>query len=173
MKKLSTIIILLACVSLITVSVSASPQLDRSRRRASIRPDTGRILNVLKAKQDELEITDEQLNKIEELTIKMEDKTVEIKNDLAKIQLELRRELRDREERDYDQLKSLITQSANLRADMIINRMKLKDEINHVLTEEQITALKDMFKKALARRRILNRRDELQRNPDQRRSLRK
>jgi Spy/CpxP family protein refolding chaperone len=172
MKKLAAIAILFAGILLFTASVSASPQMNLLRNRAFVRPDTGRLLAVIKARHEELEITDEQLNKIEELTVKIEDLILKAKNELANIRLELRRQLRNREERDYEKIKSLISQSADLRADMLINRMKLKNDITNVLSNEQLTALKDMFKKTLLRRRLLNRRNYIQRNPNLRRPIR-
>jgi len=173
MKKLTTIAALFTGILLFTASATAAPQMNRLRNRPALRPDTGRFLAVIKASQEELNITDEQLNRIEELTFEMEDVTLKARNDLATIHLQLRRQLRNKENRDYEKIKSLINRSSDLRADMLINRMKLKDDINNILTSGQLEALKDMFKKNLLRQRLLNRRKELQRNPEQRRPIRK
>jgi len=173
MKKITTTAVLITGILLFTASATAAPQMNRLRNRPALRPDTGRFLAVIKARQEELNMTDEQLNRIEELTFKMEDVTLKVRNDLATIQLELRRQLRDKGDRNYEKIKSLIDQSSDLRADMLINRMKLKDDINSILTSEQLEALKDMFQKNLLRQRLLNRRKELQRNPETRRPIRK
>jgi len=173
MKKLVTIPILFAVSLLFTESISASPQTNFPRNRASVRPYTGRLLALLKARRGELEITGEQLNKIKDLIETMKDKTLETRNEVTKIQLELRRQLRNRESRDYEKIKSLISQTSNLRSNLLINRMILRDDINNILTSNQLTALKDIFRKTFLRRRLLNRRDQLQRNPDLRKPIRR
>jgi len=94
----------------------------------------------------------------------MEDKALKLKSDIASTQLELKRTIRDRENRDYEKIKSLFVKSAELRADMVINRMTLRDDIRNILTPEQRAALKEMGKKAPLVRRFMKRRAPFQRD---------
>jgi len=163
MKKTTTIIILSMGFFLFAAGLSASPQMTRLKNRDFMRPDPEKLLDVLKARQDEFKITDEQMKKIEELTFQMEDKELKLKSDIASTQLELKRTIRDRGNRDYEKIKSLLVKSAELRADMVINRMTLRDDIRNILTPEQLAALKEMGKKAPLVRRFMKRRAPFQR----------
>lgn len=165
MKKITTIITLSISFFLFAASVSASPQMNRPGNRHIMRPDPERILDVLKTKQDALKLTDEQLNKIEELTFAMEDKAVKLRSDIASTQLELKRQMRYMENRDYGKIKSLLMRSAELRADIVLNRMTLREEIKNILTPEQRTALKETARQVMRPRRFMERRELLQRNP--------
>ena len=165
MKKITTVITLTIGLFLFAASVSASPQMTRPGNRHILRPGPERLLDVLKTKQGELKLTDKQLNKIEELTFAMEDKAVKLRSDIASTQLELRRQMRDMENRDYEKIKSLLMRSAELRADMVLNRMTLREEITNILTPEQRTALKETARPVMRTRRFMERRELFQRNP--------
>jgi Spy/CpxP family protein refolding chaperone len=164
MKKFSTFAFLIMSFFLSAVHSFALPQMNPPSYRPIMRSDTGRLLAVLKAKQEELKITDEQMNKIEQLTFKTEDMLLEFRNKTASLQLELRRQIQNNENMDYEKIKSLITQSAELRADSIITRMKLRNDIKNILTKEQFTTLKGMIKDILMHRRLLERRYQPERN---------
>ncbi len=164
MKKTTTITILSLGFFLFAATLSASPQMTRLRDRGLMRPDSERLLNVLKEKQDEFKITDEQLEKIAELTFQMEDKALKLRSDIAHTQLELRRQMREMENRDYEKIKSLFLKSAELRADMVINRITLRDDIKSILTPEQSAALKEMARQAQPARRFMERRAPFRRD---------
>jgi Spy/CpxP family protein refolding chaperone len=171
MKKLTVIALFVSGILLLAANASASPQMDRSRNRFDVGSNPGRLLAFVKANQEELEVTDEQLAKIEEMTFKMEEMTVKQRNEMANIQLELKRQIRDREKRDYEKIKSLLTQSAELRTDLIVNRMKLRDEIRNILTSEQLTELKEIARNKLVQKRFVMRRDVMRKNFRQERPL--
>jgi Spy/CpxP family protein refolding chaperone len=163
-KKTTTIIILFLGFFLFAAGVSASPQMNRRSGRYLMRSNTERLLDVLKARQDEFKITDEQIKKIEELTFHMEDKALKLRSDIASTQLELRRQMRDVDNRDYEKIKSLMVKSAELRADMFKNRMTLRDDIRNILTPEQRAAIKEMASKAQPARRFMKRRAAVRRD---------
>ena len=165
MKKINTLITLSIGLFFFAASVSASPQMTRPGNRHIMRTGPDRLLDVLKTKQNELKITDEQLDKIEELTFAMEEKAIKLRSDIAGAQLELRRHMRDMENRDYEKIKSLLMRSAELRADMALNRMALREEITNILTPEQRTALKETVNQAIRARRLMERRELIRRNP--------
>ena len=102
----------------------------------------GRLLAILYSRQDELKITDNQLEKIKSLTLKMEEDMIQSKNDMNTQQFELKKLMMERGNRDYEKIKSLMRKTSDLRQEMFIQRMKNRDEILNVLTEEQQEALK-------------------------------
>jgi hypothetical protein len=110
-------------------------------QRGLIGQRQGRLLAILYARQDELKITDNQLEKIKSLTLKMEEDMIQYKNNMNSQQFELKKLMLDRENRDYEKTKSLMSRTSDMRHDMFIQRMKNRDEILNVLTEEQQKAL--------------------------------
>lgn len=113
----------------------------------------GRLLAILYARQDELKITDEQLEKIKSLTLKMEEDMIQSKNDMNIQQFELQKLMIERKNRDYEKIKSLTSKTSGIRQDMFIQRMKNRDEILNLLTEEQQEALKTGYRTFASQRR--------------------
>jgi hypothetical protein len=113
----------------------------------------GRLLVILYARQDELKITDEQLEKIKSLTLKMEEDMIQSKNDMNTQQFELKKLMMERKNRDYEKIKSLMSKTSDMRHDMFIQRMKNRDEILNLLTEEQQETLKTEYRNFASQRR--------------------
>jgi len=113
----------------------------------------GRLLAILYARQDELKITDEQLEKIKSLTLKMEEDMIQSKNDMNIQQFELQKLMMERKNRDYEKIKSLTSKTSSIRQDMFIQRMKNRDEILNLLTEEQQEALRIGYRNFASQRR--------------------
>ncbi len=113
----------------------------------------GRLLAILYARKDELKITDNQLEKIKSLTLKTEEDMIQSKNDMNTQQFELKKLMMDRGNRDYEKTKSLMRRTSDMRQDMFIQRMKNRDEILNVLTEEQQEALKTGYRNFASQRR--------------------
>ena len=133
------------------------PALDRQHPASQFtRPRPGGLLTILKAKQQELDVTDEQLARIEELQGKLEKLAVEHRNAQNTRRLELKQSLRDQENRDFDSLKTMLLETAQARVDFRITQLQMKDQISDVLTAEQKDALKQM-----ERHRIEQRRDSI------------
>ena len=122
-------------------------------QRGTMGQRQGRLLAILYARQDELKITDEQLEKIKSLTLKKEEDMIQSKNDMNTQQFELKKLMMERKNRDYEKIKSLMSKTSDMRHDMFIQRMKNRDEILNLLTEEQQEALKTGYRNFASQRR--------------------
>ena len=141
-KQRSAILILAIGLSLTASSVAAQARFGQRRGPAFMRGGQGGILFVLKAKQTELSITDEQLDKIKELMLVQEEKALKYRNAQGELGLELRKVMMDREDLDYEKLKQVLSRQSDIRNDMFIENLKGRDAIKSVLTPEQQQALK-------------------------------
>ena len=167
MRKSTPALLIVAGLLALTGAVSASSQMGQRglsftksrpgvgqiQKRGIIRPRSAGLLMVLQARQEELNITNEQLDKIKDLTLKMEEKRVEQQNALNSRRLEQKRLMMDRENLDYHQLKALLLKNSESKLDLMIDRMRLRDEIEAVLTPEQKEALKVMGRDRMGQRR--------------------
>lgn len=151
--------------SFFAVSVSTAfaqpPQRIARARRMFDRPQY-RILGVLKANQEELNITDDQMEQIQNLVLSFREKSLKMQNENRLRRLELQKMMLDRENLDYDKIKAILSESSVVRNEMFIERLKLRDEINSVLTPEQRDALKDKARES-RRGRVRDLRDRMQR----------
>ncbi|MFA9454612.1 MAG: Spy/CpxP family protein refolding chaperone [Candidatus Aminicenantaceae bacterium] len=148
------------------------PGMGQVQRRGLRRARSGGILMALEARQEELNITDEQLDKIKELSLKLEEKRVEQQNSLNTQRLEQRKLMMDRENLDYDRLKDLLLKNSESKVDLMIDSMRLRDQIDTVLTPEQKDALKDMGRDRMDQRRSFTRSRDPRRDSRPRRSRR-
>ncbi len=123
----------------------------------------GGILMVLKDRQKELNITDDQLDKIKALMDSSAEKMVEMQNANNLNQLELRKLLQDKENLDYAKIKATLSKSASNRNEMFILKLKTRDEISNILTPDQREALKEMGKDRMRDRRMFPRGERFQR----------
>ena len=71
----------------------------------------------------------------------------------------------DRENIDYGQIKSAFVKAAEHKADMFISRLKLREEVNKILTPEQQDALKSMRVESFKERRDFRGRRGFDRQP--------
>jgi len=101
-----------------------------------------RILAVLKARKTELKITDEQIGKIEGLLTAFQKKQIQVRSEADLRKLELGKLLRDKDSRDYAKIKALMAKASALRQDMVIEGMKLRDQVMNILTPAQKEAIK-------------------------------
>jgi Spy/CpxP family protein refolding chaperone len=139
-----------------------------------------RIIRVLKSHQEELKITEDQLKAIEDLTYSFEEKRIEARSESSKNRLELRKLMQDRGNVDYAKLKEALSKASEHKHDMVIDGLKLKDEIDKVLTLEQKEALKSMRQERIKNRRDIHERgtgradrERKQRPPLNRRQIKK
>jgi len=149
----------------------AQPQGKMTRGKGMIHRSPSRVLHVLKTHQKELNITDSQLEKIKNLIFSFEEKTIQMKSDGRLQRLELRKLLEDRENQNYEKIKAALSKASNIRNDMFIERLKLREEIENILTPEQRDAMKEMRKERLKGRRLFQRGDRFQRFPQFRRRM--
>lgn len=166
MKKGLIFSVIVSVAVLFTASSFAQPFQGMRRGHQGhkmMRHAPGRILMVLKANQKELNITDDQLEKIKNLMDSSAEKMVEMENSNNLTQLELKKLLQDRENLDYAKIKATLSKASSNRHDMFIQRLKARDEINNILTPEQHDALKEMGKDRMKDRGFFPRGERFQR----------
>jgi len=169
MKKGMTFFVIFSVLILFIASSFAQPFRGMRRGEGLMKRSPARILFVLKAKQKELKITDSQLDKIKNLVFSFEEKMIQMRSNCSLQRLELRRLLQDRENLDYEKMRAALSKSSNSRQDIFIERLKLRNEIQNILTPEQREAMramrKDMREDRPRGRRLFQRGDRLQRFP--------
>lgn len=171
MKKGMTSCVVFSVMILFAAGAFAQLQGKMMRGKGMIHKSPSRILHVLKANQKELNITDSQLEKIKNLVFSFEEKMIQMKSDGSLQRLELRKLLEDRENQNYEKIRATLSKASNIRNDMFIERLKLRDEIGNILTPEQRDALKAMQKDRLKERRPFQRGDRFQRFPQFRKRM--
>jgi Spy/CpxP family protein refolding chaperone len=175
MKKALTVFSIFAVVGLFVVDGFAQSFQGRRPGRTQMNRSSTRMLRVLKAQQEELNITEDQLKAIEDLTYSFEQKRIDARSEASKQRLELRKLKQDRENLDYAKLKETLSKASAHRHDMMIDGLKLRDEIGKILTPEQKEALKSMqqerFKDRREALRQSGRRGRMQRPPLNRRPI--
>lgn len=144
MKKIITALAVLSVVLLFTADGFAQHRPGMGRGKAHMQRSPSRILHVLKAQQEELKVTDDQLKKIENIVFSFEEQQIAMKSQADSNRLEMKKLMSDKDNIDYDQVKSAFVKAAEHRAEMFISRLKLHDEVKMVLTPEQQEALKSM-----------------------------
>lgn len=141
--------------------------------KRGMRPERqGPILHMLKANQEELKLTDSQLDKIKTLALEKEELQLKCRNELNLQRLEMKKLLLDRENLDYAQLKSQMTKSSELRTTMFIEGLKTRDKINSILTPEQQQVLKNKRGNMLRSKRFSDRMGRMNRGSHLNRTMR-
>ena len=161
MKKILTATLIFSFLILSVIVVFAQPAQRMPRANRMFDRPQLRILSVLKANQEELKITDDQMEKIQNLVFSFREKSLKMQNESEMSRLELQKLMLDRENLDYDKIKAILSKSSAVRNEMFIERLKLREEIHNVLTLEQRNALKDMTRAGI-RSRVHDLRDRMQ-----------
>jgi Spy/CpxP family protein refolding chaperone len=146
MKKTLTTAVIISAVFLFTASSFAQPFQMEKRGHGFMKQSPGRIVRVLEAKQDELKITDKQLDQIKNLVFSFEEHAVKMGNANNLKHLELKKLLQDRENLDYKKIKVVLSELSDSKQEMFITRLQLREEIQSILSPEQREALKEMWK---------------------------
>lgn len=165
MKKGMTFFVIFSVLILFIASSFAQPFRGMSRGEGLMKRSPARILFVLKAKQKELKITDSQLDKIKNIVFSFEEKMIQMRSKSSLQRLEMRRLLQDRENLDYEKIRAALSKSSNSRHDIFIERLKLRNEIQNILTPEQREAMSSIREDRLRGRQFFQRGDRLQRFP--------
>lgn len=165
MKKSVTFSIIFSTAILFATSSFAQPFRGMSREDGLMKRFPTRILFVLKANQKELNITDSQLEKIKNLVFSFEEKMIQMKSNSSLQRLEMRKLLQDRENQDFEKIRAALSKASDFRNDMFIERLKLRKDIENILTPEQRDAMKAMKKDKLRGSREFQRGDRLQQFP--------
>lgn len=158
MKKGMTIFIIFVVVILFAASSFAQPRQRMMRGKALMGRSHTRILTILKAKQEELKVTDDQIVKITNLVFSFEEKMIQMRSNSSSQRLELKKLMQDRENLDYEKIRAALSEASKARADIFIEGLILRNEIQKILTPEQRDTLKAMGRDQLRRRRGLSQR---------------
>jgi len=145
MKKGMTVAVIFSVLVLFVASDFAQPQRGMMRAKRTFDRSPHRILAVLKANQKELNITDEQIEQIQNVIFSHQEKAIQMENESALQRLELQKLMQDRENLDYEKIKSVLSESSATRQEMFIQRLKQREEISKILTPEQQEALKALM----------------------------
>lgn len=170
MRKAARISIVLSTVIVFAVSAFSQPMGFR-RGRGLAKRSPAKILWVLKAKQKELNVTEEQLEKIQNLVFSFEEKMIQMRSQNATERLNLKKLMQDRENLDYDKIKAVLAKMSSNRQNMFIERLKLREDIQNVLTPEQREALKKATQEMLKKARFFQRGKRMWRFPGMRRHI--
>lgn len=175
MKKTLTVLSIFMLVGLFSMDSFAQDFYGRRMGRTHMSSSPSRILRVLKANQEELEITDEQLKAIEDLAYAFKERMIDARGLASKQRLELQKLMQDRENLDYAKLKEALSKASEHKHNMLIEGLKLRDEIDKILTPGQKEALKSMRKERYRDGREAlrqgGRRGRMQRSPLYRRQI--
>jgi Spy/CpxP family protein refolding chaperone len=161
MKKVLTLTLIFSFLTLSVAIVFAQPPQRMTRARRTFDRPQNRILAVLKANQNELNITDDQIEQVQNLVFSFQEKSIKMQNENSMSRLELQKLMQDREDLDYDKIKAVLSKTSAARNEMFIEGLKLREEVNNVLTPEQREALKEKTRKGM-RSRALSLRDRMQ-----------
>jgi Spy/CpxP family protein refolding chaperone len=165
MKKAMTVFAILSFVLLFAAHSFSQPDQRMDQAKSRMLRSPSRILFALKAHKEELKLTDDQIKQIEDIVFSFEEQEIAMRSQADSDRLAMRKLMADRENIDYDQIKSAFIKAAEHRADMFTARLKLRDEVDNVLTPEQRDALKFMRKERLEDRRDFRRQREFDRLP--------
>jgi Spy/CpxP family protein refolding chaperone len=146
MKKGLTVFVIFSVIVLFSVSSFAQPFQGRRVGKKMVDRSPVKIHLLLKAKQEELNITDDQLNKIDDLVYAFKEKKINARSEGDLHRLEIKKILSDRENLDYNKIKEALSKASASRNEMFIAGLKLRDDIRNVLTPEQQEALKTLAK---------------------------
>jgi Spy/CpxP family protein refolding chaperone len=161
MKKILTVSLIVSFLALSVAVVFAQPQQRMNRARRTFDRPQNRILGVLKANQEDLGITEEQIEQIQDLVFSFKEKSLKMQNESSLSRLELQKLMQNRYNLDYDKIKAILSKTSAVRNEMFIQGLKLREEINNILTPEQREALKEMGRKGM-RSRTRDLRDRFQ-----------
>jgi Spy/CpxP family protein refolding chaperone len=165
MKKAFTAFVVLSVVFLFAADGFAQPDQRMGPGKARMQRSPSRILFALKAHQEELNVTEDQLKQVENIVFSFEKQQIDMRGQASSNRLEMRKLMSDRENINYDQVKSAFVKAAEHRAEIFISRLKLHDEVKKVLTPEQQDALKSMRLERFKERRDFRDRRGFERHP--------
>lgn len=166
MKKAMKFSIIFFIVILFAANIFAQPQRKMMRGKGLMKRSPARMLRILETKQKELNITDDQLEKIRNSSFSLEEKMIQMRSNSSLQRLDMRKLLQDKKNLDYERIRTVLSKASKFRQDIFIERLKTRKEIENILTPEQREAIKAMRKERLRGKRergLSQRRDRSQR----------
>ncbi len=114
-----------------------------------------RLYRMLSLYKDKLNVTDDQLTKLKSLAFYIEEKQVKLTNANRTLRLKLREEL-SAENINYKVVKDIMGKISQNRSELFIERLKARDEIKKILTDEQLTKIREFILQNRKTRRPMN-----------------
>ena len=159
MKKGVKLFVVILTVAAFAASSLAQPPRFMRRDGKFWERSPARILWFLEAKKDELKITDNQIEKIQNLDFSFEEKMIQMRNQISLERLNLRKLMQEKENLDYEKIKAVLSKTSSTKDEMFIERLKLRRDILGILTPEQQEAVNNAIKERLHERRIFRGRE--------------
>jgi len=103
-----------------------------------------RLYNMLKMQKDQFNITDDQLNKLKSLSFYFEEKKTKLTNENRTLRLKLKEELANTKI-NYQNVRNIMDKMSKNRTELFIEGLKAKEEINKILTPEQLTKIRQYW----------------------------
>jgi Spy/CpxP family protein refolding chaperone len=155
MNRTMVLFFVVVVMVVFSVSVTARPFMGKQIARHGMMepgPSPLGIYTLLKAKQKDFNIKDNQLEQIKNSAFALEEKivTLESKNRLYHLELQ---KLLMTEKKDYKKISDVLSQLSANRNAIFVERMKSKDTIDSILTPEQQDSIKEAMQKRFKDRR--------------------
>ena len=108
-------------------------------------PPLTHIYIMLKAKQKDFNITDNQLEQVKNLVFTLEEKVISFESKNRLNHLELKKLLMN-EKKDYEKISSVLSKISDNHQTIFIEQLKTRDAIDSILTPQQHDAIKEEMK---------------------------
>lgn len=144
MKKTFTILVILSLIGLGEFHLLGGPRMDRPMYRG----DGGmmEMYQMLRSKQEELNITEGQLKKIKPLLFALEEIAVKSGNENNLMRLELQKQLMGKS-KDYEKIGEIMAKISGNHRNLFIERLKTMETVEKILSPEQRINLKKIMKR--------------------------
>ena len=143
MKRTKQLLTAISIVMVFSMVLAAQPFMGkRMGGHRMMKTSPTKIYMMLKAKQKDFNITDNQLEQIKNKAFALEEKIIPIQSKNRLHRLELKK-LMMNEKKDYGKIGALLSKMSDNRQTIMIERMKTKDAINSILTPQQRDAIKE------------------------------
>jgi Spy/CpxP family protein refolding chaperone len=147
MKWTKPLITAISIMMVFSMALAAQPFMgERMEHGPMMKPSLTKIYMMLKAKQKDFNITDNQLEQIKTKVFALEEKIIPIESKNKLYHLELRK-LMMNEKKDYEKISAVLSKISDNRHAIMIEGMKTKDAIDSILTPEQRSAIKEAMQK--------------------------
>lgn len=143
MKKTKQLFTAVLVIMVFSMALAAQPFMGkRMGGHRMMKPSPTKIYMMLKAKQKNFNITDNQLEQIKNKVFALEEKIIPMESKNKLHRLELKKLMMD-ERKDYEKISALLSKISDNRQAIFIEGMKTKDAIDSILTPEQRDAIKE------------------------------
>jgi Spy/CpxP family protein refolding chaperone len=147
MKRTKQFLITFSVVMIFSMALAAQPFMGKPMgHRPMMGPPLTEIYTMLKAKQKDFNISDEQLEQIKTKVFALEEKIIPIESKNRLHHLELKKLLMN-EKKDYGKISSLLSKISENHHSIFIEGLKTKDAIDSILTPQQRDAIKEAVQK--------------------------